>query len=123
MASNSLMRWLLVVPSAVVGFISVAGLYWLFHHLLLRICPSQLQAIEGTTDLSRPDFAAISPSCSASWYPAAEASLLVGMLLLAILVSATLAYRLAPSHKRLVGTLSVVVAGAVIAGAFLWPEP
>lgn len=120
--NKRIFRWLFIVPSVVASFMSVVGIYWLLHQLLLKVCPRSQQSIDATTDLSRSDFSTTTPGCTASWYPTVEAIVLMASLFLAVILCGVVAHRLAPAHKRLAGVLSAAVVCALLAAAFLWPE-
>lgn len=113
-----LIRWLLLLPAVAAGFAITAALYWPARQLLLHSCSNALRTVESTTDLSQRDYTGTAEGCSAGWYPTADASSLVVILLLSVVASGTIGYRLAPTHKRLASALSSVLAITVIAIAF-----
>lgn len=111
-------RWLLLGPMVIAGFLAVGMLYWLVHIFLLWICPASSQSVEGTTDLAERDYGTVVSTCSASWYPSAEATLLAVTLLLAVVVCAAIAYVVAPTKKLLVSAISAGAITTVLILAF-----
>lgn len=104
------LRWVALIPTVAAGFAAALLLIWPFRYLLLRFCPRQERLIEGTTELSQPNYAVTIQSCSASWFPAAEKALFVTVLLLAVVVAGAIAWRLAPARKKTCGLIASVLA-------------
>ncbi|WP_160330930.1 hypothetical protein [Xanthomonas massiliensis] len=104
------MRWVVLIPTVAAGFAAALFLIWPFRYLLLQFCPCQERLIEGTTELSKPDYAVAIQSCSAGWFPVAEKSLFVAVLLLAVVVAGAIAWRIAPARKAACGLIASVLA-------------
>jgi protein-S-isoprenylcysteine O-methyltransferase Ste14 len=118
-ATNSLLRWIALVPTVAIAFAATLLLIWPFQYLLLRSCPPQERLVEGTTELSQPGYGVTIQSCSASWFPVAEKSLLAAVLLLAVVLAGVVAWRVAPERKITCGMTASVVALLLIVGVFL----
>lgn len=122
MHRETLVRWVLLIPAVVIALATVAVAYAACHSLLLKACPGALRLIEGTTDLSQRGDARLVDACAASWYPAAEVSLLVVMLVLAVCSSGFVGYSIAPHRKTLAGTLCLLFTSGLLVLAFSLPD-
>jgi hypothetical protein len=93
------LRWVALVPASAAAFIAVLMLLWPLHTLLMYLCPASEIFDEGTTDLAKPDYAAIGQDCAAAWFPGAETAVSVGVLAAAIAAAGCVAAWLAPAGK------------------------
>jgi hypothetical protein len=116
-----LFRWLLLCPSSAAGFAAVLLLYWPARLVLLHGCPVSSRIAIATTDFSKPNYQSVAvQSCSASWYPAADASLFALTLLVSVLVAGAIAYWFAPTHRRMSGLFASILAIVAIGLIFLF---
>ena len=114
------LRWSLLLPAVSLAVLVSWSLIPLGRNAALLACPSALRTTEATTDFSQPDFAAISQTCLASWFPATEALLFVGGILLSVLAAGVVGYNLPPSRKWLSAALSSMLAIGAVVAAFAY---
>lgn len=110
------LRWLAVVPAALVSFVALFMLLASLRGLLLRFCPDGELGTEWTSDLSLPNPAVSMPTCYAAWFPDAEMALLVFALTVAVGGAGCVAAWVAPSRKLACG---LSAAGLVILHMYL----
>lgn len=116
LAVTQVLRWLAVVPAALVSFVAVFMLLAPLRGLLLRFCPASDLGTEWTSDLSLPNPAVGMPTCYAAWFPDAEMALLVFALMVAVGGAGCAAAWVAPSRKLACG---LSAAGLVILHMYL----
>lgn len=113
---TKVLRWVALVPAALISFVAVFMLLGSLRGLLLRLCPAGNRGSEWTTDLSRPDPAVAVPSCSAAWFPGAEMALLILAFAAAVVAAGCVAAWVAPARKLVCG---LSAAGLVILHMYL----
>ncbi len=96
---TNVLRWVAVLPAALISFVAVFMLPGSLRGLPLRLCSSDDRRTEWTTDLSRPDPAVGVPGCSAEWFPGLEMGLLVFAFTAAVIAAGCVAAWIAPASK------------------------
>lgn len=100
---TKVLRWLAVVPAALVSFVALFMLLASLRGLLLRFCPDGDLGTEWTSDLSLPNPAVSMPACYTAWFPDAEVALLVFALVVAVGGAGCAAVWVTPSRKLACG--------------------
>jgi hypothetical protein len=117
---NPNLRWLLMLPA--IAFSAVAS--WLIYPvgriMAIAACPSGLRSVEATTDFSQHGYSFVSETCMATWFPGIEVTLLSSAVLLSVLISGLVGFRLSPSHQKLSAALSVLSVAGFVAVAFAY---
>lgn len=97
------LRWIAVVPAALVSFVALFMLLASLRGLLLRFCPDGDLGTEWTSDLSLPSPVVSMPTCYAAWFPDVEMALLVFAFTGAVGAAGCAAAWVAPSRKLACG--------------------
>lgn len=107
---TKVLRWVALIPAALISFVAVFMLLGSLRGLLLRLCPAGDLGSEWTTDLSRPDSAVGGPTCYAAWFPGAEMVLLIVAFAVAVVAAGRVAAWVAPARKLACGLFAAGLA-------------
>jgi hypothetical protein len=115
------LRWLLLLPIALFGFLASWLVYPVGSKIAMSNCPESLRhpAVLGT--ISRLDALTLnSQFCRATWYPPTIHALFISAIVLSIAVAGILGFCVAPTRKRLIALLSVILAAGIHAAINLY---
>ena len=93
-----ILRWLAVIPAAVLGWYLALILGVLIHQFATRLCPAEKL---------------LSGLCTAPWYEAVERAIFLGSVALSALLVVAFAAGVAPARKCPVALIALTVGAAV----------
>jgi hypothetical protein len=116
------LRWLSLLPTVIFAIIVSWSISGFGLSIALDKCPDELRspsAMYGEHQLFKV-LVITDQRCGASWFPATDRVLLVSAIVLSGLGAGAICFCLAPSHKRLAGALSSLLALVIVTAAAAW---